>query len=109
MAPMRNVYNLITDGFKSMGVDEMLFIVAVNGSTITIKKKDREEKSTIVLNMDGENLRDFDDTNDIFTSLAWNRFCQVFEREMSYPDDFYTFLQALTNHANILGTNAWMT
>ena len=109
MAPMRNVYNLIADGFKSMGVDEMLFIVTVDDNTITIKKKDREEKATIILRMDNGSLKDFDETNDIFTSLAWNRFCQVFEREVAYPDDFYTFLQALTNHANILGTNAWAT
>ena len=109
MAPMRNVYNLITDGFKHMGVDERLFIVTVDNNTITIKKKEQDHKATIELNMDGESLKDFDDTNDIFTGLAWNRFCQVFEREISYPDDFYEFLGALANHANRLGTNAWMT
>lgn len=109
MAPMRNVYNLVSDGFKYMGVDERLFIVTVDGSTITIKKDGSDQKSEIFLRIENGILRRFDDTNELFTNLAWNRFCQVFEREVSYPDDFYTFLGALANQANRFGTNAWMT
>jgi hypothetical protein len=109
MAPMRNVYNMVSDGFKYMGVMEEHFIVTIEGSTITIKKDGREEKSEIFLRIENGILRGFDETNDFFTNAAWNRFCQVFEREVSYPDDFYAFLGALANQANRLGTNAWMT
>lgn len=109
MPPMRNVYNLITDGFAHMGVDERLFIVTVHDNTIAIKKTGREEKAEIILRMDNGSLQDFDDANNLFANLAWNRFCQVFEREVTYPEDFYTFLDALANQANRLGTNAWMT
>lgn len=109
MAPMRNVYNLITDGFKQIGLDETRYIVTVDNNKITIKDPRMEFEATIELNMDGETLKDFDDTNNLFANLAWNRFCQVFEREVAYPDDFYAFLGALANHANRLGTNAWMT
>jgi hypothetical protein len=109
MPPMRNVYNLVSDGFKYMGVDEKLFIVSVEGSTITIKKDGRQEKSEIFLRMQGENLQAYDETNELFANSAWNRFCQVFEREVAYPEDFYAFLGALANQANRFGTNAWMT
>jgi len=108
MAPMRNVYNLITDGFKQMGVDETKYIVTVINNTITIKDPSQFE-ATIDLHMDGETLKDFDDTNTLFANLAWNRFCNVFEREVAYPDDFYAFLGALANQANRFGTNAWIT
>jgi hypothetical protein len=105
---MRNVYNIISDGFKRMGLDETRYIVTVDNNKITIKDSS-EFEATIELNMDGETLKDFDDTNTLFANLAWNRFCQVFEREVRYPDEFYAFLGALANHANRLGTNAWMT
>ena len=109
MPPMRNVYNLVSDGFKYMGVDEKLFIVSVEGSTITIKKDGLQEKSEIFLRMQGGNLQAYDETHELFTHSAWNRFCQVFEREVAYPEDFYAFLGALANQANRFGTNAWMT
>jgi hypothetical protein len=109
MPPMRNIYNLVSDGFKYMGVDEKLFIVNVEGSTITIKKDGQQEKSEIFLRIQGANLQAYDETNELFTNSAWNRFCQVFEREVSYPEDFYAFLGALANQANRFGTNAWMT
>jgi hypothetical protein len=105
---MRNVYNLISDGFKDMGLDETRYIVNVDNNKITIKDSSQFE-STIELNMDGETLKDFDDTNNLFSNLAWNRFCRVFEREVTYPDAFYAFLGALANQANRFGTNAWMT
>ena len=109
MAPMRNIYNLVSDGFKYMGVDEKLFIVSVEGNILTIKKDGSDQKSEIFLRMQGANLKGYDETNELFTNGAWNRFCQVFEREISYPEDFYAFLGALANQANRLGTNAWMT
>ena len=106
--PMRNLYNLISDGFKHMGLDETRYIVNVDNNKITIKDSSQFEAS-IDLNMDGDTLKDFDDTNNLFSDLAWNRFCRVFEREVTYPDDFYAFLGALANQANRFGTNAWMT
>ena len=106
---MRNIYNLITDGFKEMGLDETRYNVIVDNNKITIKDPRMEFQATIELNMDGETLKDFDDTNNLFSNLAWNRFCHVFEREVTYPDDFYAFLGALANQANRFGTNAWMT
>ena len=109
MAPMRNIYNLVSDGFKYMGVDEQHFIVNVEESTITIKKDGREQKSEIFLRMHGGNLEAYHETNELFTDSAWNRFCQVFEREITQPADFYAFLEALANQANRLGTNAWTT
>jgi hypothetical protein len=108
MPPMRNVYNMVSDGFKYMGVDERLFIVSVEGSTITIKKDCRQEKSKIFLRIENGILRGFYEINEFFTPSAWNRFCQVFQREVSYPDEFYAFLGAL-NQANRFGTNAWTT
>ena len=106
---MRNIYNLVSDGFKYMGVDESLFIVSIEDDVVTIKKEGHAQKSEIFLRIQGGNLQAYHETNELFTNAAWNRFCQVFEREVSYPEDFYAFLGALANHANRLGTNAWTT
>lgn len=101
---MRNIYNLITDGFKDMGLDETRYNVIVDNNTITIKDRSDFE-ATIDLHMDGDTLMSFDDTNTLFSNLTWNRFCHVFQREISYPDDFYAFLDILENHVRTLRTN----
>lgn len=91
MAPMRNVFNMITDGFKRIGVDECNYIVAVHNNTITIKNsiRTRNAQMKYTCNQLGE-LIDYEDSNELFDDTRWDNFCYVFERELVEPDDAFS-------------------
>jgi len=78
---MRNIYNIITDGFDGIGLDERLFIVTVENSMVTIKRPDGGQKSQIFLRIVAGNLISFEHRNELFPNIAWNFICQAFQRE----------------------------
>ncbi len=110
MPRMRNVFNMITDGFKRMALDERNYIVSVNNNIITIKNLLRTRVAEVKYrcNEEGE-LIDYQDTNNLFEDTHWDNFCFIFEREIPEEFDYDAFVQALVNQANTLGTNAWIT
>jgi hypothetical protein len=107
---MRNVFNMITDGFKRMGLDECNYIVAVNNNTITIKNSLRTRNAQIKYRCNEQgDLIDYQDHNNLFENTHWDNFCYIFEREIPEEFNYDAFIQALVNQANTLGTNAWIT
>jgi hypothetical protein len=110
MPPMRNVFNMITDGFKRMGLDECNYIVSVYSNVITIKNSLRTRVAELKYRCNGRGeLVDYQDSNNLFANNRWDNFCYVFERELPEEFDYDAFVQALVNQANTLGTNAWIT
>ena len=93
--PMKNVYNLITDAFRGLGGGEhreweykvnVVFTETIFRSyEITIQSRDPTVTGTaflhLMLNRQNE-LLDYDDTNDLFLDDNWDRFCDVFDRQM---------------------------
>lgn len=90
---MKNIYNLITDAFTRIGKDETEYSITIECTeytlisyTITIKPIDPGAgSSTIFLLLNtSEELLDYYETNDLFESLVWERFCDVFEWQLNY-------------------------
>lgn len=95
MPPMKNVYNLITDAFSTLGhhehnesdykVDIVYTNTVIVSYEITIKSRDPviSERAFLHLILDSNNkLLGFDDTNNLFHDDNWERFCLVFEAQI---------------------------
>ena len=87
---MKNIYNLITDAFVSMGEDESKYDVIVefrdlplHSYTITIKSLDPNtiDVAIVILLLDSsDNLIDYYTENTLFDE--WDRFCSVLEFQL---------------------------
>jgi hypothetical protein len=85
---MKNIYNLISDGFSAMGLSESYYEKFVNPQylytnlMITIRSNDQSstDVSTIVLMMNPDgNPYDYQENNTLFTNVEWDAFLNVFE------------------------------
>ena len=82
---MRNIYNLITDAFNRMGVDEINYRVKVQGNYVIEIENPRNPllNATLYLDLTPNNeIYDVTYTNNLFEPNSWDRFCRVFTDEM---------------------------
>lgn len=114
---MKNIHNLISDGFVSMSnqlIKETDYIIDIHYTEepfrcydITIKSKNPNATglATLALILDNSgNLLDYHDTNTLFINLNWDRFCLVIEAQISIPDPLTT-LQGYLLHYETDGNN----
>ena len=105
---MKNIYNLITDAFNTLGhfennesnyfIDVKYTDTVVRSYEITIKSRNQTIAGKaflhLILNSRNE-LMDYDDLNDLFLNDNWHRFCNVFEGQICYPPEIQRILQEL--------------
>ena len=94
--PMKNIYNLLSDGFTSMNIIETDYITEVEyiegfirTCKVLIKSKNQNAigSATLTLMIDNfNNLIDYYDTNDLFINNIWDRLCVVIEGQITEPD-----------------------
>ena len=94
---MKNIYNLLTDAFESIGKKESDYYVIVQDNykvTITSRLSPEINYASLrlIMRADGE-LYDYRDENTLFTNDEWNEFCSVIERQI--PVSFITAGQLL--------------
>ena len=94
---MKNIYNLLTDAFESIGKNESDYYVIVQDNykvTITSRLSPEINYASLrlIMRADGE-LYDFRDENTLFTNDEWNEFCRIIERQI--PASFITAGQLL--------------
>ena len=79
---MRNIYNLITDAFNRMGVDEINYRVKVQGNyVIEIEPRNNATNVKAILYLDltaTNEIYDVSYTNNLFLEEQWDEFCSVF-------------------------------
>ena len=105
---MKNIYNLITDAFNTLGhnenkesdylIDVKYTSTVVRSYEITITSRNPEEsgKAFLHLILDSSNhLIDYDDLNDLFLNNNWYRFCSTFEGQICYPPEIQRILMDL--------------
>ena len=98
---MRNIFNLITDAFVRMGLNETDYKKSIHDTYIIDITDSRTPllKATLYLDLTPNNeIYDVTYTNNLFEELAWARFCRVFTDEI--PQDIEEML--LQNLINIL-------
>jgi hypothetical protein len=82
---MRNIYNLITDGFGAMGLNESEYTKTIQGNYVIeiIKTRSPLLKATLYVDLTPNNeIYDVTYTNNLFEPHLWDRFCRVFTDEM---------------------------
>ena len=89
---MKNIYNLLTDAFESIGKKESDYYVIVQDNykvTITSRLSPEINYASLrlIMRADGE-LYDFRDENTLFTNDEWAEFCRIIERQI--PASFIT-------------------
>ena len=101
---MRNIYNLITDAFNRMGVDEINYTVKVQGNyVIEIKPRNNATnvKATLYLDLTATNeIYDVTYRNTLFPEQQWVEFCSVFTDAMPQVNNeaqLISFLNTLIN------------
>jgi hypothetical protein len=84
---MKNIYNLLTDAFDRINLDECDYIKNVEGNyRITITSNNITGSATLDLYMNTNNeLLDYDDTNSLFVNDSWSEFCATFEEHIRQP------------------------
>ena len=99
---MKNIYNLLSDGFTSMNIVETDYITEIDyvegfirTCKVLIKSKNQNAtgSATLTLMIDNfGNLLDYYDTNDLFINNIWDRLCIVIEDQIT-PEDPHASLQ----------------
>jgi len=84
MAPMKNIYNLLSDAFASMKVNELEYEIKITYSNylfpyydILIQSRNPEVHGSATLNLIlnfHEELIDYHPLNNLFTRNQWGRF-----------------------------------
>lgn len=107
---MKNIYNLLSDGFTAMNIIETDYIIDVDyidgvirTYKIAIKSKNQNAigSTSLTLMLDNfDNLIDYYDTNDLFENNIWDRFCLVIEGQLTAPDPHATLQQYILAYAN---------
>ena len=118
MPPMKNIYNLISDGFEAMGnregieTDYIIDVEYIQGPfrsyDITIQSKNQNSAglASLVLLLDNSgNLLDYQDTNTLFINSNWDRFCLLIEAQISLPDPLDTLQGYILEYANDVNDN----
>lgn len=110
---MKNIYNLLSDGFTSMNIIETDYITEVEyiegfirTCKVLIKSKNQNAigSATLTLMIDNfNNLIDYYDTNDLFIDNIWDRFCVVIEAQImaqiTQPNQHATLQQYIMAYA----------
>jgi len=101
---MRNIYNLLTDAFNRMGVDEANYQVKVTGNyVVEIKPRNAltNQKAVLYLDLTETNeIYDVTYTNNLFLEEQWAEFCSVFTDtlpELDSEAQLLTFINTLIN------------
>jgi hypothetical protein len=108
--PMKNIYNLLSDGFTSMNIIETDYITEIDyiegfirTCKINIKSKNpnaiRSSSLSLILDNFG-NLLDYYENNDLFIDNIWDRFCLIIEAQITEPDPHATLQQYIMAYAN---------
>ena len=85
---MKNIYNLITDGFVRMGKDECNYKVKVDFTestlksyTVNIQSQNLPGRATVILIADlSNNFLYYDEENTLFDN--WDLFCDVLDFQL---------------------------
>ena len=106
---MKNIYNLLSDGFVSMNIIETDYTTEVDyiegfirTCKIAIKSKNQNAtgSASLTLMIDNfNNLIDYYDTNDLFINNIWDRFCLVIEAQITEPDPHASLQQYIMAYA----------
>jgi len=107
--PMKNIYNLLSDGFTSMNIIETDYIIEVDyiegvirTCKVLIKSRNQNAtgSATLTLMIDNfGNLLDYYDTNDLFINNIWDRLCIVIETQITAPDPHASLQQYIMAYA----------
>jgi len=110
---MKNVYNLISDGFKHLGEGENIesnYHTTVNFTETNLRQYDIKIKSkdpntfgsaTLVLSIDfNDNLIDYEATNDLFINSNWDIFCSVFEAQITISNTLQNYILQYMNNSS---------
>jgi hypothetical protein len=105
---MKNIHNLITDAFNTLGhfennesnyfIDVKYTNTVIRSYEITIRSRNPEVEGNAFLHLildSSNNLMDYDDLNDLFLNNNWYRFCSTFEGQICYPPEIQRILQSL--------------
>jgi hypothetical protein len=100
---MKNIYNLLTEAFNYIEIDESDYEVTVfDYYKVKITKKQNAENNigSAYLNLVmGRNntLYDFTENNTLFNRILWSRFCNIFDEQINVA----SFVSALTLHNSL--------
>jgi hypothetical protein len=111
-AIMKNVYNLISDGFKRLEEGENIesnYHTTVNFTETNLRQYDIKIKSkdpntlgfaNLILSLDfNDNLIDYEATNDLFINSNWDLFCSVFERQITISNTLQNYILQYMNNS----------
>jgi hypothetical protein len=111
MPPMKNVYNLITDGFSSMAHGENIetdYDITTTFTETNLRHYDIQIKSknpnaigsaSLLLTLDFNNhLIDYEDTNDLFINSNWDRFCVIIEQQIATYNTLQNYILQYMNN-----------
>jgi len=111
MPPMKNVYNLISDGFAAMAdgenieTDYDIVTTCTEGNLrhydIQIKSKNPNAigSASLLLILDfNDNLLAYEDTNDLFINSNWDHFCVIIEGQITTLNNLQNYILQYINN-----------
>jgi len=108
---MKNVYNLISDGFAAMAdgenietdydIDTTFTETSLRHYDIQIKSKNPNAigSASLLLILDfNDNLLAYEDTNDLFINSNWDHFCVIIEGQITTLNNLQNYILQYINN-----------